>query len=46
MTRAPAPPDVADAPPPRSSWRSLYALVIGELALLVLLFHALTRWAT
>ena len=27
-------------------WRVLYALVLGELALLVGLFYALTRWAS
>jgi hypothetical protein len=31
--------------PPRS-WRRLYLLVLGELGVLVLLFYALTRWAS
>jgi hypothetical protein len=36
-----------EAPPPfLSRWRSMYLLVLGELALLVLLFWALTRWAS
>ncbi|MEO8602682.1 MAG: hypothetical protein ABI629_08905 [bacterium] len=40
-------PAVAPDPPPPmlGSWRNLYLLVIGELALLVALFYALTRWA-
>jgi hypothetical protein len=40
QTRRPLP----DAAPP-VSWRTLYFAVLAELALLVLLFHALTRWA-
>ena len=41
-------PDVAEtAPPPLlGSWRSLYILLAGELAVLVALFYALTRWAS
>lgn len=36
----------ADAPPPLlSSWRNLYLLLLVELAVLVGLFYALTRWA-
>lgn len=35
-----------DPPPLLGSWRNLYALVLGELGLLVLLFYALTRWAS
>ena len=42
MTRAPEGPE---ARPPLGSWRNLYALVLFELALLVALFYALTRWA-
>ena len=39
--------DDAEAPPPLlGSWRKLYLLVLGELAVLVLLFYALTRWAS
>ena len=32
-------------PPLLGSWSKLYALVLGELLLLVLIFYALTRWA-
>jgi hypothetical protein len=36
-----------DPPPPLfGSWRSLYLAVLGELAALVLVFWALTRWAS
>jgi hypothetical protein len=36
-----------EAPPPvLGSWRALYLLVLGELGVLVLLFYALTRWAS
>jgi hypothetical protein len=35
-----------DPPPLLGSWRNLYWLVLGELAALVLLFFALTRWAS
>ncbi len=39
--------DDPEAPPPLlQSWRNLYLLLVGELALIVLLFYALTRWAT
>ena len=39
--------DEAEAPPPLlGSWRNLYLVVLGELAALVLLFYALTRWAS
>ena len=40
-------PETADAPPPLlSRWRNLYALLVVELAVLVLAFYALTRWAS
>lgn len=36
-----------DTPPPLlGTWRNLYALVLGELAVLVLVFYALTWWAS
>jgi hypothetical protein len=39
--------DAEEAPPPvLGSWRNLYLLVVGELGVLVLLFWALTRWAS
>jgi hypothetical protein len=33
-------------PPVLRSWRNVYALVVAELAVLVALFYALTRWAS
>lgn len=37
----------AEEPPPfLGSWRNVYALVLGELAVTALLFYALTRWAS
>jgi hypothetical protein len=39
--------DEPDAPPPvLGSWRNVYALVALELAILIALFYALTRWAS
>jgi len=35
-----------DPPPPLGSWGAVYALVLSELAVLVALFYALTRWAS
>ncbi len=43
---APAPaerPELDDAPPLLGSWRNIYLLVLGTLALLIALFWALTR---
>jgi len=34
------------APPVLGSWRNVYALVVAVLAVLILLFYALTRWAS
>lgn len=37
----------AETPPPLlGSWRNLYVLVLAELAVVVALFHWLTRWAS
>jgi hypothetical protein len=36
-------PELDDAPPVLGSWRNIYFLVLGCLALLVALFWALTR---
>jgi hypothetical protein len=36
-------PDGEEQPPIGRSWRVLYAVVIGNLALLILLFYAFTR---
>jgi hypothetical protein len=44
---APPPPEDPDAPPPvLGSWRNAYALVIGELLVLIALFALWTRWAS
>jgi hypothetical protein len=34
------------APPILGSWRNVYALVLGVLGVLIVLFAALTRWAS
>ena len=36
-------PDGEEEPPFGGSWRVLYAIVIGNLVLLILLFYAFTR---
>ena len=36
-------PDVEEPPPVGRSWRVLYAIVIGNLVLLILLFYAFTK---
>jgi hypothetical protein len=36
-------PELDDVPPLLGSWRNIYLLVLGTLALLVALFWALTR---
>ncbi|MGD9765026.1 MAG: hypothetical protein AB7V27_15070 [Candidatus Binatia bacterium] len=41
----PSPTARDEEPPLLGSWRNFYLLVLGELAALVLLFYALTRWA-
>lgn len=39
--------DAPEAPPPvLGSWRNLYVLLLAELGGLVVLFYALTRWAS
>jgi hypothetical protein len=38
--------DRVDPPPVLGSWRRIYVLVLAELAVLVVLFYALTRWAS
>lgn len=39
--------EAPEAPPPLlGRWRNLYLLVLAELAVLVLLFYALTWWAS
>jgi hypothetical protein len=37
---------VEDRPPFLSRWRNVYAFVLVELAIVVALFYALTRWAS
>lgn len=40
-------PAPAEEPPPfLRRWRNVYLLVLGELAVLVVLFYALARWAS
>jgi hypothetical protein len=39
----PTTPEGEEQPPIGRSWRVLYAIVIGNLALLILLFYAFTR---
>ncbi len=44
---AKAPADAPEDPPPfLGTWRNVYLLVLGELAALTLIFHALTRYAS
>ena len=38
--------DRQDPPPLLGSWRNVYALVAVVLAILIVLFYALTRWAS
>ena len=38
--------DPETPPPLLGSWRNIYLFVLGELGLLVVLFYALTRWAS
>lgn len=40
------PPPAEDPPPFLGSWRRVYGLVLAELALSVLLFWLITRWAS
>jgi hypothetical protein len=35
-----------DPPPVLGTWRAFYGVVLAELGALVLLFYALTRWAS
>jgi hypothetical protein len=42
-TEHPTPEDGEEQPPIGRSWRVLYAVVIGNLALLILLFYVFTR---
>ena len=35
-----------DPPPLLGSWKNLYYLLLAELAVLVLLFYGLARWAS
>jgi hypothetical protein len=43
----PADKPPADEPPPfLGTWKKVYAVVLVELAVLVAIFYALTRWAS
>jgi hypothetical protein len=44
VTREPGEP--LPPPPLLGSWRNVYTLVVGVLAVLIALFYALTRWAS
>ena len=46
MARPPARDVLPEAPPLLGSWRNLYVLLLVELAALVGLFAAITRWAS
>jgi hypothetical protein len=35
-----------EPPPPLGTWGRVYVVVLAELAVLVALFYALTRWAS
>lgn len=39
------PPEIEDPPPLLSSWRNIYAVVMLELVVTILVFWLLTRWA-
>lgn len=45
MSESPRPPDRDPPPPLLGSWRTIYLLLLGELALLIVGFYALSRWA-
>jgi hypothetical protein len=42
-TEHPTTPDGEEPPPIGGSWRVIYTVVIGNLALLILLFYVFTR---
>lgn len=46
MTERPPPAGDEEPPPLLGSWRRAYLLVLAELGILVVLFYALTRWAS
>jgi hypothetical protein len=39
-------PEIEEPPPILGSWRNVYLLVVTEVAVLVVLFHLLRRWAS
>ncbi len=41
-----APPAAEEPPPFLGRWRNVYLLLLGELAVLTIVFYALTRWAS
>ncbi len=45
MGEAQQPPDDAH-PPVLGTWRAVYGVVLAELAVLVVLFYVLARWAS
>ena len=46
MAHEPTKTDPEPPPPLLGSWRNIYLALLAELAALVLLFYALTRWAS
>lgn len=42
----PEPDEPLEPPPLLGSWRNVYVLIVGALAVLIALFYALTRWAS
>jgi hypothetical protein len=47
VKREGSPAAAPEKPPPLlASWRNLYLVLLAELGALVLLFYALTRWAS
>ena len=42
-TKRPTTPDSEEQPPIGGSWRVLYAIVIGNLVVLIVLFYMFTR---
>ncbi len=42
----PQPPAPEDPPPLLGSWKNVYALLVVQLAVVVAILYALTRWAS
>ena len=46
MSGADDPDPIQEPPPILGSWRNVYLFVLCELAVLVVVFHLLRRWAS